>query len=96
MQSGNLIVTGENFTSIMLSGRPREVVVRFKDEEEFERRHHPCNPHHKDFLAYEVVREDETLAEHHRLEHHHHDRLFFLLIKWRVEGVREIDWIVMY
>lgn len=100
MQSGELTVTGNNFTSILLAGKPREVFVRFKGELFEHRDHHhhhvPCNPHHKDRLEYEVVSEDERAVEHARMLHHHHDRQFFLLIKWEVEGVREIDWIVIY
>lgn len=92
MQTGQLVVTGTDFTSIVLSGRPREVFVRFKAEQH----HVPCNPHHKDHLAYEIVVEDEDLHEHSKLEHRHHDRKFFLLIEWEVQSVREIDWIVIY
>ena len=92
MQLGQLTVTGNNFTSILLSGRPREVLVRFKHEHH----HVPCNPHHKDHLEYEVKSEDESSLEHSRLLHHHHERQFYLIIEWRVEGVREIDWVVIY
>jgi len=103
MQTGELTVTGNNFTSILLRGKPREVFVRFKGEvfgrdehHEHHHHHHPCNPVHKDHLEFEIVSDDETSLEHSRLLHHHHDRQFYLLIEWQVEGVREIDWIVIF
>lgn len=92
MQIGQLTVTGNNFTSILLAGRPREVFVKFKDE----RHHHPCNPHHRDSLEWEIKSEDESSLEHSRLFHHHHDRQFYLVIKWQVEGARDIDWVVIF
>lgn len=91
MQSGELTVTGKDSTRILLAGRPREVIVRFKHEHH----HVPCNPHHHDLLEYEVIFVDESPREHHRLGHHHHDRLFYLVIRWEVSGMREIDWIVL-
>lgn len=96
MQAGNLTVTEEGSTSIPLAGRPREVVVCFKPQPDPT----PCDPHHhhhhKDHLEYRIDHEDEDLKEHHKVGHHHHDRKFFLFIKWRVESVREIDWVVIY
>lgn len=101
MQSGQLTVTGDNFTSILLSGRPRDVFVRFKSDGPFEHHehhhhHHPCNPHHKDKLKWEIKGDDETALEHSRLLHHHHDRQYYLVISWEVESMREIDWVVLY
>lgn len=93
MQSGELTVTGKGESLIPLSGRPREVIVVFKREHH---EPHPCNPHHHDKLEYRVESQDEDLKVHHKINHHHHDRLFFLLIKWEVEGIREIEWIVLY
>ena len=101
MQTGQLTVTGKNFTSIILSGRPREVFVRFHKDGPFEHpewheHHHPCNPHHKDHLRWEIEDEDETSLEHSKLLHHHHNRQYYLVISWEVEAVREIDWVVLY
>jgi hypothetical protein len=93
MQSGSLTVTGEGKTNIVLSGRPREVIVHFKNEVE----HVPCNPHHHhDHLQHHVRHEDEDKGGHKKPGHHHHDRQFFLEIEWRVTGIREICWIVIY
>jgi hypothetical protein len=92
MHSGALTVTGENSTRILLSGRPREVSVRFRHEKE----PHPCNPHHHDHLDWEIIHVDEDQHEHRKVIHHHHDRQFFLYIEWEVFGVREIDWFVIY
>jgi hypothetical protein len=93
MQSGELTVSGKNSTHILLSGRPREVFVRFVGVDPV-----PCNPHHHihDRLEYEVEVVDEDRKHHHDPGHHHHDRQFFLHIKWEVTGVREIYWIVRY
>lgn len=95
MQSGELTVTGEGKTEIILRGQPREVVVQFKND------HNPvpCDPHHNhrhDHLHAHVRHEDEDMREHHKPGHHHHDRQFFLFIEWKVSGVREIDWFVFY
>ena len=92
MQSGQLTVTSDGSTTILLTGRPREVVVRFKHEKEPV----PCNPHHHDQLHYRIKSEDENPHVHNKLGHHHHDRLFYLVIEWKVEGLREIDWIVLF
>ncbi len=94
MQAGNLTVTGEGSTSIPLAGRPREVVVCFKPEQD----PIPCNPQHhrKDHLHHRIDHEDEDQRGHKKIGHHHHNRKFFLLITWRVEGVREIEWFAIY
>jgi hypothetical protein len=93
MANGTLTVTGDNSTLIALSGRPREVIVVFKHDHEPP----PCDPHHhKDKLEWKVTFEDEDPHVHHHLGHHHHDRLWFLFIEWKVSGVREIEWIVLY
>jgi hypothetical protein len=80
MQSGELIVTGKDRATILLTGMPSEVKVHFKHEVDLV----PCNPHHRDCLEYEV-----------RASHHHHHK-FVLLIKWDVSSVREITWKVCY
>ena len=92
MQSGSLTVTGEGETFIVLAGRPREVIVRFKSEVNPV----PCNPHHHDHLQHHIIHEDEDKRDHKKPGHNHHDRRFLLEIKWRVSGIREIDWIVIY
>lgn len=92
MQFGELTVTGDNSTNILLSGWPREVIVRFKHNHH----HVPCNPNHHDHLSYHIKSEDEPQHVHQRVNHHHHDRQYFLIIEWKVSGIREIDWIVMY
>jgi hypothetical protein len=92
MQSGQLTVTSEGSTSILLTGRPREVFVRFKREPDPV----PCNPHHHDNLHYRIKFEDEDPHVHAKLGHRHHDRLFYLVVEWRVEGLREIEWCVIY
>lgn len=80
MQSGELIVSGKDKIKIDLHGRPREVKARFTDDDCVV----PCNPHHYDFLEYEV----------HTSNHNHHG--FVLVISWEVSGVREIKWTVYY
>ena len=93
MQSGKLTVTGDGESFILLAGHPREVIVVFAKDDE----HVPCNPHHHhDHLKHKIEHEDEDPHEHHKAGHHHHDRKFFLVIEWRVSGVREIDWFVLY
>lgn len=79
MQAGELIVTGKDEARIPLHGYPRSVNCHFKEDEH----HVPCNPHHEDWLEYEV----------HTSIHHGG---FVLLIKWHVSGVREIAWHVHY
>ena len=95
MQSGELTVTGEGKTIIVLRGRPREAVATFKPD-------HgpvPCDPHphhHHDELKIKIEHEDENMREHHKPGHHHRERQFFLVIEWKVSSVREIDWFVFY
>jgi hypothetical protein len=92
MQSGELTVTGNNSTRIPLAGWPRQVIVRFEREHEHEPV--PCNPHHHDRLEYEIIGVDEDHHDHRRPGHHHHDRQYFLVIRWEVAAIREIEWIV--
>jgi hypothetical protein len=47
-------------------------------------------------LSHKIEHEDEDHRDHHRPGHHHHDRKFRLEIKWKVAGVREIEWVVFY
>lgn len=89
MQSGELTVSGEGTTRIVLRGRPHHTRVNFKHN------HHPvpCNHHHHhDELDWYVDHEDEDPRHHHDPGHIHRDRQWVLVIKWEVEGVREIIW----
>ena len=78
MQSGELIVTGKDKVHIHLNKFPDKVEVWFKDDLECV----PCNPHHHDWLEWEVHRSNTTFS------HSHH----ILIIKWDVSGMREIKW----
>lgn len=80
MQSGELIVTGNNSIVIPLHRLiyPSEVRVHFKDEISAV----PCNPASADVLEFEVTA--NSLGA------------FFLNINWSVSGVREIKWHVAY
>lgn len=80
MQSGELIVTGKDSIHIPLNHMPAEVKCRFKTDIEMV----PCNPHHVDWLEATVHTSNTC-----------HSGLV-LLIKWHVEGVREIVWEVLY
>lgn len=84
MQSGELIITGQDQVEIVLKRKPSDVIVKFKHI------HHnivPCNPHHHDDLEWEIDRV-------HR--HHHHQEVYVLIIKWNTSSVREIVWTVCY
>jgi hypothetical protein len=94
MQSGVLTVTGEGTTALLLRGWPREVIVTFKpDRDPVPCEHHH---HHHDHLSFEIEHEDEEPHVHNRPGHHHHDRKFYLEINWKVAGLREIVWVVVY
>lgn len=80
MQSGELIVTGSNIATIILSGAPGEVHVHFANEANIV----PCDPSNADTLEYEVRRSHNVASG------------YVLLIKWNVSGVREIKWHVAY
>ena len=80
MQSGELIVIGNNSISIPLSKMPSEVKAHFKDELNFV----PCNPHNADYIEYEVQVSFKTKGG------------FVLVINWNVSGVREIAWHAYY
>lgn len=80
MQSGELVVSGKDSLNIHLKGLPKKVSVHFVDDCDLV----PCNPHHVDFLEYEV----------HVSHTHHHG--FTLVINWHVSGVREIKWSAHY
>lgn len=71
MQTGILTVTGESSASILLKGRPKNIVVHFKCDPD----HVPCNPHHHDHLHWKIKHEDEPHHVHKKFNHHHHDRL---------------------
>lgn len=85
VQEGQLVVCGKGDISIPLKDMPYRIEVFFKKK----RGHHaPCNPHHHkhpDILFWEVRR------QYHR--HHFHYRL---VVRWRVEDIREIGWVAYY
>lgn len=109
MQTGELTVTGKGETEIPLRGWPRDVIVCFKplpdpipcdphhhhdDDQEHHGHHgHHGRPDSTDHLHYKIEHED---VRHHQHGHHHTERRFFLEISWKVEGVREIIWYVVY
>jgi len=66
-----------------------------------DQKHHGHHGHHgrpdnKDHLIYKITHEDENKKDHGKRGHHHHERIFFLEISWKVDGVREISWYVVY
>jgi hypothetical protein len=91
-QQGNLTVSGDNFVRIPLSKYPHHVDVKFVGDQIPV----PCNPHHHDELKYFIETVDEDPRHHHDHPHRHHDREFFLFIEWKVSGVREIHYLVVY
>lgn len=97
MQNGTLTVTGHGETELPLRGWPREVIVYFKPVPD----PNPCDHHHphhdhRDHVSHHIRHEDEDRKKHPKPGHHHHDRKFLLEIKWKVVGVREILWFVIY
>jgi hypothetical protein len=80
MQKGELQVSGKDKIKIDLHGFPREVKVEFAGEDFVI----PCNPHHHDFVEFEV----------HASNHTKHG--FILIISWDVAGVRQVNWSVHY
>lgn len=80
MQSGELIVTGKDKAVIPLHGNPCRISCQFKHSHDVV----PCNPHHEDYLEYDV-----------HISHSHHSG-YVLIIKWSVSGVREIVWHAHY
>lgn len=109
MQHGILTVTGKGQTEIPLRGWPRDVIVCFKplpdpvpcephDHHHDEQKHHGHHghhghPEHRDHLTYKIEHED---IKHNKHGQHYHERRFFLEINWKVEGVRDISWYVVY
>jgi hypothetical protein len=91
MQSGELTVSGNGTTRIILRGQPRNTRVWFKHD------HNPipCN-YNDDQLNWYVDHEDEDPRRHHDMPHIHHDRQWVLIISWNVEGVRDIIWSVSF
>jgi hypothetical protein len=81
MQTGELIVVGENHIIIPLNAFPSKVSVKFKDHEP-ERA--PCDPGDVDFVACEVHASN------------HHLSGFVLRIDWSVSSVREVIWHAYY
>jgi hypothetical protein len=80
MQSGELIVTGKDVATIILTGFPAEIKCHFAHEASIV----PCDPQNADTLEYEV-----------KPNHNVHSGVI-LLIRWNVSGVREIKWHVAY
>lgn len=80
MQKGELIVSGKDKIKIDLHGFPREVKVEFSDQCVIV----PCNPHHHDFVEFEVHSSQSNRGG------------FVLVISWDVTGVREIKWAAYY
>ena len=76
MQSGELDVSGKDRIRIDLHKLPRDVKVRFSDDDCIV----PCNPHHRDFVEFEI----------HATNRHHGG--YVLIISWEVTGVRKIKW----
>jgi hypothetical protein len=89
LQEGTLRVAGANKIEIRLNSQPREVGVEFLDEEIIPCNHHHHHHHHQDKLewriAYRVIRRTFWSVE----------KEFFLEIKWRVENIRTIKWVVI-
>jgi hypothetical protein len=93
MKSGQLTVTGNGDTRLLLDGPPRYVNVHFVNEPGLEPV--PCNPHHiHDHVEYQIDYEDEDRRHVHDPGYHRHDRKFVLIIRWQVSGVRDIHWSV--
>jgi hypothetical protein len=80
MQSGELIVVGQNSINISLSGIPNEVRVFFKDDVSILA---PCNPGDADTLEYTTNLNTGSSD-------------FVLFITWNVSSIREIIWRVAY
>lgn len=92
-QEGVLRVVGSSSVQIRLNSLPKEILVEFLDEEIVPCNHHHHHHHHhhqhQDKLewrvAYKVVRRNFW----------HSEREFFLEIKWSVENIRTIKWVVV-
>lgn len=70
-----------------------------------EQHHHGHHGHHgrpenRDHLTYRIEHEDVKSHGHGHIQSHgsghHAERNFFLEINWKVDGVREISWYVVY
>lgn len=88
-QGGSLTVSGCNEARIILQGKPDKVEAHFKD--------HPkpsCNSSPNDELEYytHIEGDKEDCDE----EERHHHRTYFLILKWRVNNLREIVWKAFY
>lgn len=108
MQSGELIVSGQDQAVISLHSFPAKLNVRFGDEESIV----PCSPNHADEVEWEVVRSNcnchcshhgchrNPCHEQHECQHHGRKDCCHtcvkLIISWNVSGVREIIWNVFY
>lgn len=93
MQSGELVVVGNDKVDISLGHRPpASVFVYFLNE----LHHVPCNPHHHDDLRYEIKNHHQHHPHDHRNDHCRHEDDYVLTIHWHVTGVRFIRWVVYY
>ena len=93
MQSGELVVIGNDKVSINLGRHPpKRVFVHFMNDFI----HVPCNPHHHDDLRYNVKNHHHHHRHDHRHDHCKHDDHYLLTIHWNVTGVRLIKWTVYY
>lgn len=82
-EGGVLVVTGQDEVKIPIMDFPHRVEVLFK------KKHGPppCNPHHHhhDRLEWEVHRNYQFCK-----------RTYNLIIRWNVQDIREIIWMVQY
>ena len=85
MQSGELIVVGENEVEIELhkGRRPDKTLVEFIDEPCWV----PCNPETSDLLEWRVIVKKKNFL---------HKKKYFLVISWRVTGMRHIKFEVSF
>jgi len=81
MQSGELIVTGQDSIEVTLKSMPSRTHVHFKDHDP---EIPPCNPHHYDELDWEVHYSNKVASN------------YVLRISWNVSSTREIKWVAYY
>lgn len=91
LQEGILRVAGSSKVQIRLNSLPKEVKVEFLDEEIVPCNHHHRHHHHHQHqdklewrVAYKVIRRTFWCLE----------KEYLLEIKWNVENIRTIKWIV--
>ena len=88
MQSGELIVSGKDKVVISLHDFPSKVSVAFTDEPVLV----PCSPKHADMLEWEIEKRS-CKCKHGKNKKH---TCVDLVIKWNVNGVRDVKWEVYY